>query len=479
MHDRMGDGLEAYRAKRDFGATPEPAGDVDAPETGQRFVVQEHSARSMHWDLRLEHDGALASWAVPKGIPTDPKRNNLAVRTEDHPLEYLDFHGEIPQGSYGAGTMRIYDRGTYELHKWRDKEVMVTFRGERVRGRYVLFKTGDKNWMIHRMDPPEDPDREPMPERIEPMLARTGPLPRDDGGWAYEIKWDGVRAIGYAEGGRLRLASRNGTNITPRYPELRELGRALGTREAVLDGEVVALDEHGRPSFQRLQRRMHLTSEGQVRRLAQSEPVVYMIFDLLWLDGHSLLELTSEERRAALAELELAGPTWQAPAHHVGDGEALLAASRAQGLEGIVAKRLDCPYLPGRRSPGWVKVKNKRSADVVVGGWLPGEGGRSGRLGALVVGFYADGELRYAGRAGSGFTEGELRTVGGLLEPLARDTSPFSGTQPPKLTRFVEPRLVASVEYSDITEAGTLRHPVYKGLRDDVDPEQVGVPDDG
>jgi bifunctional non-homologous end joining protein LigD len=312
------------------------------------------------------------------------------------------------------------------------------------------------------------------------MLARTGPLPRDDGGWAYEIKWDGVRAIGYAEGGRLRLASRKGNNITPRYPELRELGRALGTREAILDGEVVALDENGRPSFQRLQRRMHLTSEAQVRRLAQSEPVVYMIFDLLWLDGHSLMERTYEERRAALAELDLAGPTWQAPAHHVGDGAALLAASRAQELEGIVAKRLDCPYLPGRRSPGWVKVKNKRTTDVVVGGWMPGEGARSGRLGALVIGFYEDGELRYAGRAGSGFTEGELRRVQTLLDPLARATSPFGGEpQPPKEARFVEPSLVASVEYSDITEAGTLRHPVYKGLRDDLDAADVTAPIDG
>ncbi len=210
--------------------------------------MQEHSARAMHWDLRLEHEGTLASWAIPKGIPADPKRNNLAVRTEDHPLEYLDFHGEIPAGNYGAGTMRIFDRGTFELHKWRDKEVMVTFHGERVRGKYVLFKTGDKNWMIHRMDPPEDPDREPMPEKIEPMLARLGPLPRDDANWAFEIKWDGVRAIGYADGGRLRLMSRNGNNITPRYPELRELGRALGTHEAVLDGEVVALED-GRPEL--------------------------------------------------------------------------------------------------------------------------------------------------------------------------------------------------------------------------------------
>jgi bifunctional non-homologous end joining protein LigD len=348
-----------------------------------------------------------------------------------------------------------------------------------VRGNYVLFRTGGKNWMIHRMDPPEDPDLEPMPEKIEPMLARLGPLPAGDN-WAYEIKWDGVRAIGYAEGGRLRLESRNGNAITARYPELRELGRALGTHQAVLDGEVVAFDSNGRPSFQRLQRRMHLTSEGQVRRLSQSEPVVYMLFDLLWLDGHSLLELPYEERRARLAELQLSGPTWQAPAHHVGDGAALLAASKAQGLEGIVAKRLDCPYTPGRRSQGWVKVKNVRNTDVVIGGWVGGDGGRTGKIGALVVGFSTeDGELRYGGKVGTGFNEAELKRLQGILDPLARETTPFTGTQPQKGTHFVEPTLVASVDYGDITQAGTLRHPVYKGLRDDIDPSQVLAPEEG
>src|SRR4051794_27052158 len=320
------DPLVSYRQKRDFGATPEP-GDSKTrplPNTSDlpRFVVQEHHARRLHWDLRLEHEGALASWAVPKGIPADPERNNLAVRTEDHPIEYLDFHGEIPAGEYGAGTMRIWDRGTYELHKFRENEVMVTFHGERLHGRYVLFRTGGKNWMIHRMDPPEDPDREPMPESLAPMLARSGPLPPEDGRWAYEIKWDGVRAIGYVEGGRLRLESRNGRDITPRYPELRELGRALSNHDAVLDGEVVAFDPDGRPSFQRLQSRMHLTSEHVVRRLAQSDPVVYVIFDLLWLDGHTLFDLPYESRRELLIRLELNGPTWQTPAHHVGDGAA-------------------------------------------------------------------------------------------------------------------------------------------------------------
>jgi bifunctional non-homologous end joining protein LigD len=311
-----------------------------------------------------------------------------------------------------------------------------------------------------------------MPERVEPMLARTGPLPDGDN-WAFEVKWDGVRAIAFVEGGRMRLASRKGNDITPRYPELRELGRALGARDAVLDGEVVAFDADGRPSFQRLQRRMHLTSESHVRRLAQSDPVVYVIFDLLFLDGRSLMALAYEERRERLRELELSGRTWQTPAHHVGDGAALLEASRAQGLEGIVAKRLDCPYIPGRRSPGWVKVKNFRRLDVVIGGWLPGEGHRGGRIGALLVGLHEAGDLRYVGRAGSGFTESELKRIGDLLAPLARDDSPFSGRQPPKESRFVEPELVCSVDYGEWTQARTLRHPVYKGLRDDLDPADV------
>jgi len=469
------DRLSDYRRKRDFGVTPEPAAGTPSAPDGDlpRFVVQEHHARRLHWDLRLEHEGALASWAVPKGIPPDPKRNGLAVRTEDHPLEYLDFHGEIPEGSYGAGTMTIWDRGVYEVHKWRDVEVMVTLHGERVQGRYVLFHTRGKDWMIHRMDPPQDPDREPMPESLAPMLARSGDLPADQSGWGFEVKWDGVRAIGFCEGGRLRLTSRSGRDITAQYPEVRGIAEALGAREAVLDGEIVAFGEGGLPSFQVLQKRMHVAGERQVARLAKSSPVAYVVFDLLWLDGHSLMDEPYEARRAALLELGLRGSNWQVPGHHVGDGDALLAASKAQGLEGIVAKRLDCPYTPGRRSNGWIKVKNVHRTSLVVGGWLPGEGGRTGRLGALCVGFMEDGGLRYAGRVGTGYTESELLRLGRLLDPLARDTSPFSGRQPPRNARHVEPRLVCEVEFVEWTATRTLRAPSYKGIRDDVEPEDV------
>jgi len=248
------DKLRDYKAKRDFKETPEPAGRRKraAKPKLPRFVIQEHHATRLHWDLRLEHDGALASWAVPNGLPEAPKDNRLAVRTEDHPLEYLTFHGEIPKGSYGAGTMTIWDQGTFELLKWDARKIEVHLHGERLDARYALFAIDKadepKDWMIHRMDPPADPDREPMPEQVLPMLARQGKLPPDDDRWGYEIKWDGVRAIAFSEPGRLRFQARSGTDITARYPELARLNRALSSHAAILDGEIVAFDKIGRAS---------------------------------------------------------------------------------------------------------------------------------------------------------------------------------------------------------------------------------------
>ena len=465
------DKLREYRKKRSFTETPEPAGDGDAELASQgRFVIQEHHATRLHWDLRLEHEGALASWALPRGVPDDPAENRLAVHTEDHPLEYLDFHGEIPAGNYGAGKMTIWDRGTYEAEKWEEKKIVATFSGERMRGRYALFQTRGKDWMIHRMDPPE-PGRESLPRSLEPMKATLAKLPRDDAKWAHEIKWDGVRAIAYCEPGHVTLESRNLRDITKGYPEVRRIAEALGGRTVVLDGELVAFDENARPSFQRLQRRMHLASENEIRRRATEIPVVYVIFDLLYVDGRTLFDVPYEDRRAELEALALNDVGWQTPAYHRGDGRALLDASRERGLEGIVAKRLGSAYAPGRRSRDWLKVKNVRSQEVVIGGWLPGKGRREGELGALLAGYYEteDGErrLRYAGKVGTGFAEADLRLLRERLEPLARKESPFDGRQPEKASRFVEPQLVAQVEFNEWTNAGTLRHPSYQGLRDD------------
>jgi bifunctional non-homologous end joining protein LigD len=471
----VADRLDNYRAKRDLDRTPEPRGEEQVARSGEpRFVIQQHHARSLHWDLRLEHEGTLASWALPRGIPAHPEENRLAVRTEDHPLEYLDFSGEIPAGTYGAGKMEIWDSGTYAAEKFRDDEVIAVFNGERVSGRYALFQTRGKDWMIHRMDPPSDPALEPMPDSIASMLASTGPLPRDDAAYGYELKWDGVRAVGYVDSGRLRLVGRNGTDFTPRYPELRALADEQGARRMIIDGEVVAFDADGRPSFELLQQRMHLASDAAVRRKLAEVPVAYMIFDLLWLEGHSALALPYRDRRTLLADLGLDGPGWRVPAHREGDGKLLLAAAREQGLEGVVAKRLDSAYEPGRRTRAWIKVKIVTTQDVVIGGWTAGEGGRAKTLGALAAGVYDDeGELRYAGKVGSGLTAETLTLLLRKLEGLARDSSPFTGRQPPKRTNFVEPELVASVAFTEWTRTGTLRAPVFKGLRDDVEPATV------
>jgi bifunctional non-homologous end joining protein LigD len=466
--------LGEYKRKRDFRKTSEPAGKRGRKQkVGDRFVVHEHHARNLHWDLRLERDGVLASWAVPKGIPMDPKRNHLAVHVEDHPLEYIDFKGKIPEGEYGAGEVKIWDRGTYDVEKWRDDEVMAVFHGKRLQGKYVLFHTKGKNWMIHRMDPPEDPDTEPMPEHVVPMMARLADLPKRDEDYGFEVKWDGVRAIAYCEAGRVRLESRTLRDVTRQYPEIGKLGRALGSRRAVLDGEIVALDEQGKPDFQRLQPRMHVVSESTIRRRVSDTPVVYMIFDVLWLEGDTTMDLPYTERRARLEALKLEGDYWRTPSYHANDGAAMLRASDEQGLEGVVAKRLDSRYEPGSRSGAWLKIKNKMRQELVIGGWLPGEGGRRDTLGSLAVGFYEDGHLRYAGNVGTGFTQKTLSEVLSELRKRERPDTPFEGRQPPKQTRFVQPELVAEVEFRGWTRTRTLRQPSFKGLRDDKNARDV------
>jgi bifunctional non-homologous end joining protein LigD len=467
--------LNSYRRKRRFDATPEPSGERSPERSGQRFVVHEHHARRLHWDLRLEHDGVLASWAIPNGIPDDPKKNRKAIHVEDHPLDYIDFKGTIPSGNYGAGEVTIWDHGTYELEKWRKDEVMVVFRGERLTGRYVLFHAGrdERDWMIHRMDPPVDAGAEEMPGFIEPMLAKLATLPADQTQWSFEVKWDGVRAITHSEPGRLRILSRNGNDITGAYPELRALNSALGSHRAILDGEIVALDGEGKPSFQLLQPRMHLRGEAAVRRQAESTPVTYMIFDLPWLDGHSLMSLPYSERRSRLEALDLQSARWRIPEAFPGQGTALLEATRQQRLEGVIGKRLDSRYVSGRHS-AWSKIKNWGRQEAVIGGWRAGEGGRMGRIGALLLGVYdGAGELHYVGRVGTGFDARELERLAGLLKPLARPTTPFTGRQPPKQSHFVEPELVCEVEFSEWTQTGTLRQPSYKGLRDDKRPQDV------
>jgi bifunctional non-homologous end joining protein LigD len=317
-----------------------------------------------------------------------------------------------------------------------------------------------------------------MPRHVVPMKARTGELPADEDAHGFELKWDGVRAVVYVEDGRLTVESRTLADITARYPELAGLPDALGCRQVVLDGEIAAFDEDGKPSFQLLQGRLNVGSPAAQRVLAAKVPVTYIAFDVLHLEGRSAMALPYEQRRRLLEGLEVDGRHWQAPAFHRGDGASLLGVTRAQGLEGLVAKRLDSPYTPGRRPGSWVKIKNRLRQELVVGGWCPGEGSRQSRFGALMVGYYEEDEdgtlvLRYAGNVGTGFTEVELARLQRLLDERRRDDSPFTPPPPRKRARFVDPDLVAEVEFRQWTREGTLRQPSYKGLRDDKDPREV------
>jgi bifunctional non-homologous end joining protein LigD len=478
--------LASYRSKRDPGRTPEPV-PADGPskaggkkKTGRKkgeaqpptFVIQEHHASSLHWDFRLEHDGVLASWALPKGLPVSPDQNHLAVQVEDHPLEYGSFSGTIPEGEYGGGTVSIWDRGTYELEKWRPDEVMVVLHGGRAQGRYVLFPTRGKNWMIHRMDPAPE-GFEPLPAKMSPMLAVADRLPPDDNEWAYEFKWDGMRVLVWVDGGRIRLVSRNDNDVTRSFPELRGLGESLGSHQALLDGEVVVFGPEGRPSFSRLQHRIHTGSPSAVKRLEAEHPASLVIFDLLHLDGASLLTHTYEDRRAALEALQLGSPSWAVtPSFTDVTGDEILSASVDAGMEGVVAKRRSGPYRPGRRSRDWIKVKNLRTQEVVIGGHTRGTGARSADFGALLLGVPSGGKgkLTFVGKVGTGFSERDRRDLLADLTRLDRSTSPFDTSLPAALVRgttWVSPKLVGEVRFSEWTPDGHLRHPVWRGLRPD------------
>lgn len=480
---RQPDPLAEYRAKRDPARTAEP---VPPPDSAlpqghdDTFVVQEHhtprgrAGERVHWDLRLERDGVLKSWAVPKGPPTEQGPNRLAVPTEDHPLEYASFSGTIAAGEYGGGEVTIWDAGRYATEKWDDRHVIVTFDGQKLAGRYALFPVDDGAWNIRKLDATQ-PAGLPVPL---PMLATAGQLPPEDEDdrWGYEFKWDGVRAVAAVRSGVLGLTSRKGTDITVRYPEVGRLPAALTGHDAVVDGEIVMMDAAGRPDFGALQNRMHRTGP-EVPRMAAARPVSFLVFDLLAWDGEDLLDRPYAERRRRLDELGVAGHRWVATPWFQGGGEGVLAASEENGLEGVVAKRLASPYRPGVRSPDWRKIKTFRTQAVVVGGWRPGQGRRAGTIGSLLVGVPDDeGRLVYVGHVGTGFSDQDLRDLQRML--TRRTTSPFHGTLPREVTRdahWVEPDLVGEVAYAVWTADDRLRHPAWRGVRDDLEPDDVVV----
>lgn len=421
----MADRLDEYRRKRDASRTPEPVPSGPLPEGGDdTFVIQQHHARQLHWDLRLERAGVLVSWAVPRGIPRDPARNHLAVHTEDHPLEYATFSGEIPAGEYGGGRMTIYDRGTYTTEKWTSDKVVVVFDGSRVTGRYALYQTNGNDWMIHRMDP-MDPSWTPRPRHVVPMRAVDDTdLPAGD--WAFELSWKGERALGSVYGGRLLLTSGEDVDVTGRYREIRKLGEELAPTECVLDGVVVTF----------------------------GDAPVYLVFDLLWLDGVSLVDSPYRERRDALESLEIAGPYWQTPPYFPGGAAYAVEASRAQGLGGVVAKRMDSPYRAGERSTDWVRADPAPDyAEVTVAGWVDG---------AVLV---ADASGAYAGRVT--VPGDDLAGVLARVRGMARKTAGVRGVPAAvaREARWVTPRLRAEVAHDGYTGDGRLRRPRWRGMR--------------
>jgi len=470
--------LDEYAAKRDFGRTPEPHGsglpaeahpaglnEVAPLEPGRRFTIQQHHARRLHHDVRFERDGVLVSFAVPKRLPEEPGVKHLAVNTEDHPLDYLTFSGAIPAGEYGGGEVRLFDLGTYEPVEVGDGKLTVRLHGSRYRGaEYHFFRTRDNDWLVILGGKLSLPQPAPPPT-YEPMMAVLNAAPFDGDGWLFEVKWDGHRCLANL-GRATRLTSRTGRDVTGQFPELIDLHRQLAARNAVVDGEVVALDRDGRPSFERMQDRFHRAPE-ELSRNKGRVPIQFLAFDLLWLDGVPLLDLPLVERRGRLAEVLVETRDVRLSQVVEGRGVAFFEQARDLGLEGVVAKRAASPYRPGTRSPDWRKVKAVRRQDCVIVGWTPGQGGRAATLGSLLLAVYDGERFRYAGNVGTGFTHAFLAEL--LADLAEREVSEpqFQGAPRLRGARFARPELVCEVEYLKWTGDGKLRAASFKGLRPD------------
>jgi bifunctional non-homologous end joining protein LigD len=493
------DKLAIYRSKRDASKTPEPVpNEMPGGEEGNSFVIQEHHASRLHWDFRLEHEGVLVSWALPKGVPTDPKKNHLAVQTEDHPLEYGTFEGKIPKGEYGGGDVTIWDTGTFELEKWRDNEVIATLTGEDDGGlggprKYALIKTGE-NWLIHLMQVDKAQAKSSKTSKsksskttpksaagkgfVAPMLATLGSAAAidEEADWSFEMKWDGIRAIAVVDGDGIALFTRNHNDVTAAYPDVVEALAALELDDVVLDGEIVALGPNGAPDFGLLQQRMGLTKAAEVASARKATPATYLVFDVLHADGQGMQNDEYAERRRALNKLDIDDDeTILVPAAFEGSLEDAVKSSKKLGLEGVLAKRRDSRYVAGKRSSNWIKIKHQRMQEVVIGGWRDGNGARAHTIGSLLLGIPDEDGLRYVGRVGTGFNERTLADLQKSLGSAQRKTSPFTDV-PRDVSRdahWVTPRIVGEVAFSEWTKSGHLRHPTWRGRRRDKDPREV------
>jgi bifunctional non-homologous end joining protein LigD len=513
--------LEEYQKKRQFDRTPEPVGAETATKTENTFVVQKHAARRLHYDFRLAIEGTLKSWAVPKGPSLNPDDKRLAVRTEDHPLDYANFEGNIPEGSYGAGTVMVWDRGSFQVEGKDDAakqvergEIKFGLNGEKLRGSFVIVKLKnsekgnewlmikhkdaavDPNWDIDEHDgsvltgrvleeikAQEAPKREPsplhaaelegakkaaMPARMAPMLATLSERAFSDPNWVFEIKWDGVRALAWIEDGELALRARSGSDITSQYPDLGGLPEACGGRRAIIDGEIAVLDDRGHSDFERLQERMHVRNPSQT--LISQYPVVYFAFDLLYCDEYDLRAAPLLERKQLLHRLLHSSERIRYSDHQLEKGKELFELAKKNGLEGIVAKRIDSRYV-SERSANWLKLKTSKTLDAVVGGWTAPRGAGA-PLGSLLLGLYEGKKLRFIGHAGSGFNAETHKEVAARLKELETGKCPFDEVpETNEKATWVKPELVARARFSGWTQENRLRHPVFLRLHDDAKPE--------
>lgn len=464
-HYKSPEQLEAYAKKRDFKKTPEPAATIPE-EQGNRFVVHRHHASRLHYDLRLEKDGVLRSWAVPKGLPPYPGVKRLAVQTEDHPMEYLRFDGKIPKGQYGAGEMWIYALGKYQITKDKKDGFYFRLTSKEVSGEYRIHKTKEKDWLLERVD---DPQLDYLHHEVHPMLSESATSPPVDDGFIYELKWDGIRALISLEEGQVRLRTRNQNDITAQFPELQIGEKAFRATTGLFDAEIVCLDGEGKPIFKKVINRLMSTGETAIQKLTRTNPVHCYVFDCLYLDGRSLVNEPLLKRKEWLADA-IRPETPYRFSEHVADGQSLFEAARQHGLEGIMAKKGDSKYLPGRRSDCWIKVKVRQTSECYIVGYTPGKGDRGQTFGAMHIAERVGNELHYRGKVGTGFDESTSREIAGVLKKIkvVKRPSVIGKLLDPKISTWLDATTMVEVSYSKLTPDNMFREPVFVRLRPDL-----------
>ena len=459
--------LAVYAKKRRFDRTPEPAPVVPIESRGDAFVVHRHHASRLHYDLRLEMDGVLKSWAVPKGLPPRPGIKRLAVATEDHPLSYLTFEGDIPAGQYGAGSMWVFATGRFEITKRKKDGYYFRLHSEALTAEYRVYQIKEKECLLERLDAPQT---DWLVNPPLPMLAELGDKAFNSEEHLYEVKWDGIRALFVIEDDRISIRSRSGRDIGPLFPELQNVGEAFRATCAIFDTEIVCLDDQGAPRFDQVLSRLHQGSAASIERRSKKQPAVCYVFDCLYLDGRSIVNEPLSRRREWVEDAVRKNNTFRVSAAF-DDGVALYDAAVQHSLEGVIAKRRTSRYLPGQRSRDWLKIKVRQSEICVIIGFTKGKGTRGASFGALHLGRYKSGRLRYLGKVGTGFDDARLRAIGEQLQRLKQIPRPFEKrVEDEGQTIWVEPVLVCQVSYLEATRDGALRMPVFLNLRPDLSP---------